>query len=303
MPTRIDIPTATSAGMSNHEEMQRLKAEIWASDYVPPALRRRRDRGKRQLAALPKIVAEGDSWFAYPVGLDVLDQLRANWGYSIERVASAGDTLENMVYGTKLRRDFTRKPAGLVEVLDKIRQQRPEVVLFSGGGNDVAGDELLRYLNHASAPSSAGGTRWLREDVWNEALAQMEASLRVFAQAVWAVAPKLPILMHGYANPVPDGRAVLNFPFGFKFFGPWMRLAFAGKGYTDWRKTEPWVGRLLGDYNRMLAGVAADSGGRFIYVDVRKAVGRDDWANELHPTNAGFKAVATVIHRALEKLP
>ena len=82
-----------------------------------------------------------------------------------------------------------------------------------------------------------------------------------------------------------------------------MRPAFAAKGYTDWPKTEPWVGRLLGDYNRMLARVAADSDGRFIYVDVRKAVGRNDWSNELHPTNAGFKAVAGMIHRALEKLP
>ena len=51
------------------------------------------------------IVAEGDSWFNYGVGRiragrDILHNLTEH--YKIIKVAKAGDTLENMVYGTSL---------------------------------------------------------------------------------------------------------------------------------------------------------------------------------------------------------
>lgn len=48
-----------------------------------------------------KIVAEGDSWFDYFPGTDFIDCLRKHHGYYLEKnYAKAGDTLENMIYGT-----------------------------------------------------------------------------------------------------------------------------------------------------------------------------------------------------------
>ena len=35
--------------------------------------------------------------------------------------------------------------------LRAIKQYQPEVFLFSGGGNDIAGSELASYLNHKSS--------------------------------------------------------------------------------------------------------------------------------------------------------
>ena len=46
-----------------------------------------------------RIVAEADSWFDYPVGLDILDHRKRDYGYGNFKVAEAGDTLENMVNG------------------------------------------------------------------------------------------------------------------------------------------------------------------------------------------------------------
>jgi len=108
--------------------------------------------------------------------------------------------------------------------------------------------------------------------------------------------------MHGYARPVPDGRAVANFPFGFRFVGPWLRPSFAKKGYTDWQSTEPWIGQFLDDYNDMIASIATSIGKQFRYVDVRPAVGRNDWANELHPTNPGFSRMAARVHEVLKTI-
>lgn len=48
-----------------------------------------------------KIVAEGDSWFDYSLaGIDIVDCLRAYHRYKVKTFASAGDTLENMIYGS-----------------------------------------------------------------------------------------------------------------------------------------------------------------------------------------------------------
>ena len=285
-----------SRGMSEAEEVQRLKAEIWALDYVPEALRHLGADAGNALKDLPVIVAEGDSWFDYAPGIDVLDQLRRKWGYTIHKLSEGGDTLENMIYGTKIKRYFQREASGIHFVKEAVKTCQPRVVLFSAGGNDIAGDELMSYLNHFWSPASSGGTKWLRTDVWESALDQMESHIRVFAGEIWSVNPGVHIAMHGYARPVPDGRAVINAPFGFKFIGPWIRSSFAAKGYTDWKATQPWIAGLLDEYNELISRVASDLGPLFHYVDTRSTVGYDDWANELHPTNKGFERVATKIH-------
>lgn len=286
--------------MSAQEQLQREKAEIWSPDYVPPALLQRKDRGRAILAKLPTVVAEGDSWFDYLPGKDVLDHLRGVYGYTIYKFSDGGDTLENMVYGTEIHRNFSRKPAGLEAVVAAVQKHQPRAVLFSAGGNDIAGDELMNYLNHASSSASAGGAAWLRTSDWQLVLQQMETGIRDFAHAIWKANPQAVVLMHGYARPVPDGRAVINIPGGWRFIGPWLRSSFARKGYTDWKQTEPWIGQLLDNYNQLLAGLAGSFGSRFRYVDVRPAVGRDDWANELHPTNPAFARVAERIHAILK---
>ena len=288
--------------MTEEEQLQREKAEIWSPDYVPPALQEQADGGAAILSKLPKVVAEGDSWFDYLPGKDVLDWLRGEYGYTIHKFAQGGDTSENMVYGTKIRGNFHREPAGLVEVVEAVVRFQPRAVLFSAGGNDVAGVELMTYLHHSSSPESQGGKNWLRVDEWKLALRHSEAAIRYFAKAIWAANPKATVLMHGYARPVPDGRAVIRFPWGWHFIGPWLRPSFASKGYTDWKATEPWIGQMLDDYNMMLAGIAADVGDAFRYVDVRPVIGRNDWANELHPTNPGFARVADAIHAVLKTI-
>lgn len=54
-----------------------------------------------------KIVAEGDSWFDYFPGTDLIDCLRKHHGYYLEKnYAKAGDTLENMIYGTGNQQQF-----------------------------------------------------------------------------------------------------------------------------------------------------------------------------------------------------
>lgn len=79
------------------------------------------------------LVAEGDSWFDYPLH-DVLKILEDHHGYDVESVAHKGDPIEEMAYGGNQLEDLTRR-------LEKVlaRGIVPRALLVSGGGNDVAG--------------------------------------------------------------------------------------------------------------------------------------------------------------------
>jgi len=81
------------------------------------------------------VVAEGDSWFDYlpawfenPFKGDLLGHLMATRKYNVYRISKAGDTLENMVYGTEYRKDnWTPEPPQIFETLAAIRRYRPGV--------------------------------------------------------------------------------------------------------------------------------------------------------------------------------
>src|ERR1700730_3494548 len=72
-------------------------------------------------------VAEGDSWFDYLpayfediVRGDLLGHLNHSGHFNIYKVAKAGDTLENMAYGTDLGSNYERRPPELLTPLDAV---------------------------------------------------------------------------------------------------------------------------------------------------------------------------------------
>ena len=73
----------------------------------------RRAIPKRTLAAIgPQatgvLIAEGDSWFDYPMN-DVLEALEDNHGFDVESVAHAGDNVEDMAYSSGQFEQFARR--------------------------------------------------------------------------------------------------------------------------------------------------------------------------------------------------
>ncbi len=77
----------------------------------------------------PVLVSEGDSWFQFPLLLeDVVDHLQGD--FNVWSVDAAGDTLQNMVHDNAKYLEALRRNAGKVRAF-----------LFSGGGNDVIGED------------------------------------------------------------------------------------------------------------------------------------------------------------------
>jgi hypothetical protein len=109
----------------------------------------------------------------------------------------------------------------------------------------------------------------------------------------------IPIIVHGYDYPVPDGRGFMG---GFgPLPGPWLEPGLREKGFDprgDLDGCTVLVAALMDRFNAMLAEIASIPAFAHVkYLDLRGTLSNGPgyktwWANELHPTLRGFTAVA-----------
>lgn len=249
----------------------------------------------RGLFGRPQVVAEGDSWFDYTPGTDLIDCLRRYHGYSIKNYANAGDTLENMIYGTKFNKEsFEPTESTIYKVLRKIEEIRPKVFLFSGGGNDIAGDVFGSYLNHSGTALPVLRDRYL-DYIINVFFKKCCEDL---IKKVSDISPETHIVMHGYAHTLPTGKGVSLF--GFSFAGPWLRPALISKRIFDESVQKETVAVIINAYNEMLRGLD-QSNPNFHYVDLRPIIDpENDWVNELHLKNSAYARAANKINEVIK---
>jgi lysophospholipase L1-like esterase len=248
------------------------------------------------------LAAAGDSWFDYPLH-DVIKLLEDHHGYSIESTAHKGDPIEKMAYTGGQLDDFARK-------LEKIKARGavPKAVLVSGGGDDVAGNEFGMLLNNAFSPI-AGWDSDVVDGVLNQriltAYTQMLMAITSLCQGMFGKI--IPILLHGYDYPVPDGRGFLG---GWPFPGPWLDPGFREKNFEDLPTRISMMVDIMDRFNAMVQSLPAQSGLAHVqYINLRGTLSnrlsdyKDWWANELHPTGKGFEAVTDRFAAALAALP
>jgi lysophospholipase L1-like esterase len=248
------------------------------------------------------LVAEGDSWFDYPLN-DVIELLEDHHGYDVESVAHMGDTVEEMAYSDGQLEELTRRLEKLIR-----RNVIPKAILLSGGGNDVAGSEFKILLNHARSPVTGLNQRVVSgiidERVRFAYVTIISSITRICEERTRR---RIPILVHGYDYPVPDGRGFWG---GWSLLpGPWLEPGFRAKGYKSLAERKQWVRELIRLFNNMLENLPAIPEYSHVrYVKLLGTLSGDDanyknwWDNELHPTKKGFIAVTDKIADALTRL-
>lgn len=251
------------------------------------------------------LIAEGDSWFDYPF-FDALERLEQRFGFRIESVAHKGDTVEQMAYDPN-------QYGKLLKLFERVAAQGdvPRAILLSGGGNDIAGEELGFLLNHAGsglAPLNARIVEGVLTERLQFAIVSVISFMTHLSQQHFG--RKVPVVVHGYGHAVPDGRGYLG---GFWVLpGPWLKPAFAEKGYSDLQQTAGVVRDLIDRFNALLQSLPSHFGlAHVTYVDVRDVLSSDlankrytrSWNDELHPTQPGFEAVAGKLSAAILQFP
>jgi len=313
--TDINVRAAMASGKESAEDViavraKQIRKRAAAADKVPT--RRRAPGPPQRLPAKSRalfgsrksigiLVAEGDSWFDYPMQ-DVLQLLDDDYLYDIESVAHKGDCIEDMAYSQGQFIELSRR-------LEKLLGEGkvPKAILLSGGGNDIAGDEFAILLNHAASPlpplndSIVSGVIDIRlKDAYVKILSGLTTITKNY------LGRPLPIVVHGYDHPVPDGRGFMGGWWALP--GPWLKPGFDKKGHIDRAKNTKVVSDLIDRFNVMLASVTSLPAFAHVhYLDLRGTLKNDttykkDWANELHPSKTGFDLVTKKFANLIAKL-
>jgi hypothetical protein len=241
------------------------------------------------------ILAEGDSWFSWSQlnlapSSNLLQQLDFDVPSLVVNYAYSGDTIVRMA-------DFFRNAGFFIEM----RSQKYDVILLSGGGNDLI-DALYDYDNDAPLIlQPAVGNRndprayidWAKLDVLSGYITANFRQIFRYRSHGPAANAGTPIVLHTYDYSTPRD-APANF-MGMPAAGPWLLPALQ-KIDTPEALYIP-VTRLL--FDAMAATLLAlhDPADNVYVVDTRGTIqpaalntsGRSgDWINEIHPTTEGY---------------
>lgn len=250
------------------------------------------------------IVAEGDSWFNYIIGKDIVWWLRKAFGHEIHEVAYPGATLNHMAYGADTSEFGDRDVSNMTqlgETLFAIEEHCPRIVILSGGGNDIAGPEFVQLLKHAEAPEPGINQKVLEGllDSFDEAY---EVMLAAIEDKLDELQLRADIILHGYDLPFPNGKGVGLGP--VNFVGPWFHESFSTRGYpiSVLHRRREILGVFMTQFNERLDALAKNRQ-RVHHLNLRNTLPDEDlWANELHPKNIGFKLIARKFDEFIQDL-
>jgi hypothetical protein len=238
------------------------------------------------------LLAHGDSWFDYPLtgnGLpiaqtDIIAQLGniGDLAPAILNISHYGDATTQEMALPKQQRLL----AGLRDPANWGTTGKPDAILFSGGGDDIAGDQFCIYLDYA-----AQGSNGLNATRFADVLGSVTASyLDLFAFRD-RYAPGVPILGHCYDFPISSGVHPLC-------AGPWLKPSLDFCGW-DLQQGAVIVRAALTQFRAMLTTLANDRANNFLLADTQGTLVASEWANELHPDPGGFAKIADVYVKTL----
>jgi hypothetical protein len=273
---QASIDADITARIKNHQaRIARLKAGHLKA----------RAAGGPQPAQPLVMLAHGDSWFDYPLNgnavslsdTDIIAQLQTmgNVNPMIANVSHYGDATTDEMSLPKQQRMMQQ----LQDPANWMTSGKPDAILFSGGGDDIVGDQFCIYLDYAAA----GGTG-LDMARYQMVLASVEARFEDLFAFRDQYAPGVPIFGHCYDFPIPNGAHPIC-------AGPWLQPSLVFCGYTDVARGTAIVHDALVQFRTLLVKLATPAN-NFFMVDTQGTLVTADWANELHPFPGGFVKLA-----------
>lgn len=308
-PAELAAARATEA--RNRQRWERVLSEAKRPDSAP-ALPSRSLPGANS-GRRPLLIGIGDSWFSY-FAMDIFDVLSEQHDYEAVSLAAEGTALLEMKANPiqQLRLDALLSQCAQRGVF-------PSGILISAGGNDVIRSQLAALLR---PPPLEGLPESLLDKeavdafvdgTMKDALRELIGQIAVCCEL--RLGSRVPIFVHGYAFPYPDGRGLLGTVDALgEGMAAWLRPGFAEAGYTGAALEAPAqmaMKELILRLNGMQEKVTAEMDAT--HIDLTDTFPfpsqsyTEYWANELHPTATGFvtlaSKVATEIGKKLGAVP
>src|SRR5688572_941806 len=106
--------------------------------------------------------------------------------FAMKRLESSGDTIQRMV-------GYTNTSTGIKALKKVVERERPILLFFSGGGNDIVGPELdgaFKKFDEGHKPED-----YLDTPGWRSLLKGLRTGYQVLIEEI---GPICPIFAHGY---------------------------------------------------------------------------------------------------------
>ena len=294
-PTLIPNPATVTGGTGGEGEVDldspRVRGKLgmgFLNGYYKNRRRRRFQRDIDEGRGKPILLAEGDSWFEYPIWLkDTIDCLMED--HTIYCVSGAGDELEDMVNAT----DPEYEDA--LRFIMERRRLDLRGILLSGGGNDIVGETFHGFLKTFDAARPA---EWhIDPQTFDPKFRQIADNYRAIIGDIQRTWPGIPIFVHGYDHAVPLPDQGFRIPPLDGWLGDWLR----DRRIEDEAMQREIVKRMIDRFYDMLREIVDDPAYPGVHlVDNRGVVGAD-WHDELHPNDDGYGRVAGRFREAMEK--
>jgi Dyp-type peroxidase family len=254
----------------------------------------------------------GDSWLSkVPACRSSLAMALKDMGYGVDwHCAGRGKTLRSMA------KDVQDVCADLRTAASQ--GTLPDVLIVGGGGNDIVNNEqhresvLFDLLIEGATSADAALDPAKTHEFVNVTLA---GHYRTLLQALLGVkeAKAVPILVHAYAYPIPDGDdpqchtpSFPPLPLGDAWLGPVFEL----KRLHDTTLNTEVMQLLIKALNEMVARVIDElADPRLKHLDLRGHLDahwdaaqsyQRHWEDELHPNKAGFQILADEVDKLLQ---
>lgn len=249
------------------------------------------EAGAKSAAFVPlQILAEGDSWFDYPVPLfggGIIPRLQSKLGVPILNLAAAGDEVRSIL-GVEQRE----------RLIKHLRNGCPaggpwDVMLFSGGGNDIVGDPMALWVSHWD--QSKTPQQHLVQHRFDAALALVRAAYEDLIALRDQLSPSTHIVFHAYDYAIPNGRGICH-------LGPWLKPTFDVKSFPSQLAAHEVVKSMIDQFAGMLSNLALADKVSFIKTPGTLAPVAASWHNELHPSKDGFKLFTTMFYEQIKLL-
>jgi hypothetical protein len=296
---------------------------------------RKMEKGFRDNSDLKKkvILAEGDSWFNYPIILtDIIDRISNEKDFALYSLASGGDWLLNMLTAR--------------HYVEELSLLHPDIFLISGGGNDLVGSSRLAAILEPKGCDEYNQSKWAmqlieraRKDMvpfdhadFNEGVCHLSKdffALLMFFHLQYSFLINgilqpgsakegkfkgIKIITQGYDYPIPSYKKAFGLnplrwyvPFIRMFLGHghWLKTPLQMRGITNEETQRKILYAMIYLFNEMMISTGAYFNNLLpqsvFHIDSRGSVGKNGWTDELHALPEHFMRTGKVFIHCIRK--